>query len=198
MTRVPVLAICGSLRADSLHRGLLRAVERRAPWLQLVGDDLVADLPLFDPDRDAPERLPASVREFRLLAEACRGAIIASPEYVHSASGVTKNALDWLVGSTGLQGVPVLLMSASPGGTGGIRGLAALVDPLLALGATLVDPVSVSHAPARLRPDGEVLEAGLDLRLDIAVEQLRDAMVVVAAAAPMRAPGPERAPTSGA
>jgi chromate reductase, NAD(P)H dehydrogenase (quinone) len=69
-------------------------------------------------------------------------------------------------------------MSASPGQTGGIRGLAALVPPLLALDATLVDPVSVSHAPARIRPDGEVIEVGLDLRLDIALEQLRDAIDV--------------------
>lgn len=181
MTRVPVLAICGSLRTDSLHRGLLRAIERRAPWLQLLGEELVGELPLLDPDLDAPDRLPAAVREFRLLAEACRGAIIASPEYVHSASGVTKNALDWLAGSTGLVGTPVLLMSASPGQTGGIRGLASLVNPLLALEAGLVDPVTVSHAAARIRADGEVLEAGLDLRLDIAVEQLRDAIEVAPA-----------------
>jgi NAD(P)H-dependent FMN reductase len=178
MVRTPVLAICGSLRADSLHRGLLRAVERRAPGLQLLGDDLVPQLPLFDPGLDTPDRMPTPARELRLLAEACSAAIIASPEYVHAPSGVTKNALDWLVGSTGLHGKPVLLMSASPGQTGGIRGLAALVPTLLAMDAALVDPVCVSHAPARIRPDGEVLDAGLDLRLDIAVEQLADALPV--------------------
>jgi chromate reductase, NAD(P)H dehydrogenase (quinone) len=178
MQPTPVLAICGSLRADSLHRGLLRAVERRAPGIQLLGEDLVAQLPLFDPGLDTPDRMPSAARELRLLAEGCRGAIIASPEYVHAASGVTKNALDWIAGSTGLYGKPVLLMSASPGQTGGIRGLAALVPSLLALDATLVDPVTVSHAPVRIRPDGEVLEAGLDLRLDIALEQLADAMAI--------------------
>ncbi len=71
-----------------------------------------------------PDSLPSAVREFRLLAEACDGAVIASPEYVHAPSGVTKNALDWLAGSTGLYGKPVLLLSASPGQTGGLRGLA--------------------------------------------------------------------------
>lgn len=182
MLRTPVLAICGSLRADSLHRGLLRAIERRAPGLQLLGDDLVPQLPLFDPGLDTPDRMPTAARELRLLAEACAAAIIASPEYVHAPSGVTKNALDWLVGSTGLYGKPVLLMSASPGQTGGIRGLAALVPTLLAMDAALVDPVSVSHAPNRIRPDGEVLDAGLDLRLDIAVEQLAEAMPISVAA----------------
>jgi len=179
MQPTPVLAICGSLRADSLHRGLLRAVERRAPGLRLLGTELVAQLPLLDPDLDTPDRMPTAAREFRLLAEGCQAAIIASPEYVHAPSGVTKNALDWLAGSTGLYGKPVLLLSASPGQTGGIRGLAALVPTLLALDATLVDPVSVSHAPSRIRPDGEVLDAGLDLRLDIALEQLADAITLV-------------------
>ena len=176
MERTTVLAICGSLRASSLHRALLTAVERRSPGLLLVGAELIRDLPLLDPDLDTPERLPSVVREFRLLAESARGAIISSPEYVHSASGVTKNALDWLAASTGLYGKPVLLMSASPGQTGGIRGLAALVPTLLALDAMLVDPVTVSHAPARILPGGEIVEAGLDLRLDIALEQFSQAI----------------------
>jgi len=69
-------------------------------------------------------------------------------------------------------------MSASPGQTGGIRGLAALVPTVLALDAVLVDPVTVSRASARILPDGEVVEAGLDLRLDIALEQFSQAMAV--------------------
>jgi NAD(P)H-dependent FMN reductase len=174
--RWPVLAICGSLREDSLHRALLTAVEKRAPRFRFVGAGLVRDLPLMDPSLDRPDSLPAVVREFRLLAESCAGAVIASPEYVHAPSGVTKNALDWLAGSTGLYGKPVLLLSASPGQTGGLRGLAGLIPTLLALDAHLVDPVSVSHAAGRILPDGTVTEAGLDLRLDIAVEQLADAM----------------------
>lgn len=180
MEQLSVLAICGSLRSDSLHRALLTAVQARAPRFRFVGIDLVRDLPLMDPSLDRPDSLPAAVREFRLLAEACAGAVIASPEYVHAPSGVTKNALDWLAGSTGLYGKPVLLLSASPGQTGGLRGLAGLIPSLLALDAQLVDPVSVSHAASRIQPDGTVTEVGLDLRLEIAVEQLSDAMKLVA------------------
>lgn len=47
---------------------------------------------------------------------------------------------------------------------------------VLALDAVLVDPVSVSRASARILPDGEVVEAGLDLRLDIALEQFTQAI----------------------
>ena len=176
MERLPILAICGSLRENSLHRALLTAVAARAPRFRFVGADLIRQLPLMDPGLDRPDSLPNAVREFRLLAESCSAAVIASPEYVHAPSGVTKNALDWLAGSTGLYGKPVLLLSASPGQTGGLRGLAGLIPTLLALDATLVDPVSVSHAASRITPEGEVTEVGLDLRLEIAVEQLADAI----------------------
>ena len=176
MERIPVLAVCGSLRQDSLHRGLLTAVADRAPRFQLVGSDLVRDLPLFDPDLDRPGRLPAVAREFRLVAEASQAAVIATPEYLYAPSGITKNALDWLAGSTGLLGKPVLLLSASPGETGGIRGIAGLLPTLIALDAELIDPVTVAHATDRIRPDGRVLDAGLDLRLEIAVDQLQERM----------------------
>jgi len=42
--------------------------------------------------------------------------------------------------------------------------------------AALVDPVTVSHATGRILPDGQVLDVGLDLRLEIAVEQLQERM----------------------
>ena len=177
MERIPVLAICGSLRQDSLHRGLLTAIAERGPALQLLGAELVRELPLFDADLDTADAVPGPVREFRLLAEACLGAVIASPEYLYAPSGITKNALDWLAGSTALMHKPVLLVSASPGETGGIRGLAALVPILGALDAVLVDPVTVAHAGGRLLPDGQVLDAGLDLRLQIAVEDLSERML---------------------
>lgn len=187
MEQRSVLAICGSLRDDSLHRALLTAVQARAPKFRFVGASLVRELPLMDPSLDRPDSLPAAVREFRLLAESCDAAVIASPEYVHAPSGVTKNALDWLAGSTGLYGKPVLLLSASPGQTGGLRGLAGLIPTLLALDAQLVDPVSVSHAARRIQPDGTVTEVGLDLRLEIAVEQLSDAMAASEPAASLPA-----------
>ena len=165
MERTAVLAICGSLRADSVNRSLLSAVEASAPHLRFVGADLVAQLPLFNPDLDDPAVLPPVVRKFRLAAQASRAAVIASPEYVHGPSGVTKNALDWLVGSLGIVGKPVLLLSASPGQTGGLRGIAGLIPTMQLLGCTLLDPVTVSRASVRLSPGGEVTDDALAARI---------------------------------
>ncbi len=167
-----VLAICGSLRSDSLHFALLTALEHRAPWLRFVGRELVRELPLYNTELDDWECIPAPVREFRLLAGAADAVVISSPEYLHAPSGVTKNALEWLVGSLGIVGKPALLMSASPGRTGGLRGLAGLLPTLQLMDSLLLDPLSVSRAPVRIRPDGTVLDPVLESRLQVAVDEL--------------------------
>ena len=177
MSRVPVLALCGSLRADSLNLGMLRLAERLAPELQFVGTDIVRELPLFNPDLDlSNDGAPASVRRWRELARAARALVIASPEYVHAASGVTKNALDWLSGCGALDGKPTVLMSASPGSTGGIRGLVALFPTLQLLGASLFDPVSISRAADRLDSTGRVFDPTVYQRVEFAMDDLRAAL----------------------
>lgn len=177
MTPTPVLAFCGSLRADSLNLALLRLAERVAPELQFLGNDLIAELPLFNPDLDlAPAGPPASVRHFRGLARAARAVVIASPEYIYAPSGVTKNALDWLDGCGALDGKPTLLMSASPGHTGGVQGLVALFPTLQLLGAVLVDPVSVSRASSRLDSQGNVLDPSVYQRVELAMDDVREAI----------------------
>ncbi len=171
-----MLAICGSLRSDSLHFALLTALAHRAPLLRFVGRELVRELPLYNPELDDWDRIPAPVREFRLLADAADAVVISSPEYLHAPSGVTKNALEWLVGSLGIVGKPALLMSASPGRTGGLRGLAGLLPTMQLMDSLLLDPLSVSRAPMRLLPGGEVLDEVLEARLQVAVDELMAAL----------------------
>lgn len=171
--RTAVLAICGSLRASSLNRALLTAVETMAPELRFVGDELVRELPLFNPDI---EEFSLPVQLFREAAASARGVIIASPEYIYAASGVTKNALDWLVGSPGLMSKPTLVMSASPGHAGGLRGVASLIPTLDVLGAVLLDPVTVSRASARIEPGGAITDETLRQRLQIAIDDFRRAL----------------------
>ena len=192
MSQTTVLSVCGSLRATSVHRALLTIAQDLAPGLRFVGTDLVAELPLFNADTEEDERAhPAAVREFRLLARASRGVVIASPEYVHGPSGVTKNALDWLVGCGALYGKPTLLMSASPGATGGIRGLVGLIPTLQLLGAELVDPVSFSRAGTRICEDGTVLDPSVTRRIRLALDELDTALRYAApAAAPPAASAP--------
>jgi chromate reductase len=94
---VRVLAVSGSLRADSYNTRLLEAAAAAAPAgveVELLDPALVADLPLYDQDLE-DEGAPASVD---LLREAWAGAdaiLFATPEYNGSVPGGLKNAIDW-------------------------------------------------------------------------------------------------------
>jgi len=94
---VKVLAVSGSLRADSHNTRLLEAAATAAPAgveVEILDPSLIADLPLYDQDLE-DEGAPASVD---LLREAWAGAdaiLFATPEYNGSVPGGLKNAIDW-------------------------------------------------------------------------------------------------------
>lgn len=80
-------------------------------------------MPLFNADLEA-DGDPGSVAEFKSEIYNADGILIASPEYNHGITGVTKNAIDW--GSrpakdAPLSGKPVGILGASPGITGTAR-----------------------------------------------------------------------------
>ncbi|MBB5492387.1 NADPH-dependent FMN reductase [Nocardiopsis metallicus] len=172
-----VLGICGSLRQGSYNAALLRLAERVRPELRVVGADLAGRLPLFNPDLENDEQAwPEAVREFRARVSEADGALIATPEYAHGPAGVTKNAIDWLVGSGGLVGKPTVLMSASPGQAGGMRAHTPLMPTLTLLGAVLVDCVVVSRAGARTNASGEYDEPAVVERMALAMGKFADAL----------------------
>jgi NAD(P)H-dependent FMN reductase len=125
-----IIAICGSLRAQSSNRALLRAAVK----LALEGIDLtiyegLATLPHFNPDDDEEGATPPPpVAELRSLLAAADGILISSPEYAHGVPGSLKNALDWLVSDGALVDKPIALICASP--AGGQYAQASLVETL--------------------------------------------------------------------
>jgi len=109
-----VLAISGSLRAESSCTALLQAAALLAPpGVEVVFYDGLAALPHFNPDLDT-ERPPEPVRALREEIGRSQGLLLSSPEYARGVAGSFKNALDWLVGSLQFPGKPVALLNASP------------------------------------------------------------------------------------
>jgi len=116
-----LLGICGSLRAGSYNRKLLReAVRIYAP-----ADYIEADLrlPLYDGDLEDAEGIPAVVQLLADQIAAADAVVISGPEYNKGLSGALKNALDWVSRTKGSpwRDKPVAIMAATGGRAGGER-----------------------------------------------------------------------------
>src|SRR3954464_12509258 len=122
-----IIAICGSLRAQSSNLASLRAATKIAPEVEIY--EGLAELPRFNPDDDVEGATPPPevVALRRKLAEA-DGILISSPEYAHGVPGSLKNMLDWIISDGALVDKPVALINASP--VGGEFARDALVETL--------------------------------------------------------------------
>jgi len=83
----------------------------------------LAGIPLFNADLEA-EGDPERVAEFKEAIREADGILIASPEYNHGMTGVTKNAIDWAsrpARNAPITGKPTGVLGASPGMTGTAR-----------------------------------------------------------------------------
>jgi chromate reductase len=117
-----LLGLCGSLRAGSMNRKLMREGARLFAPDRFVEGDL--RLPLYDGDLEEREGIPAAVQKLADEIRAADAVIIATPEYNKALPGLLKNALDWVSRTKGgpWRDKPVAIMSASDGRAGGDRG----------------------------------------------------------------------------
>lgn len=139
-----ILAISGSLRANSSNTSALSAMAMLAPsGIEVVLYEGMSSLPHFNPDldrSDAPDALPQAVQELRREVGLSDGLLICSPEYAHGVAGSMKNALDWLVGSLELPGKPVALINVA---SRAVHSDAQLREILATMSARLIEEASV-------------------------------------------------------
>ncbi|MEM6372428.1 MAG: NAD(P)H-dependent oxidoreductase, partial [Pseudomonadota bacterium] len=121
MSTPTLLAISGSLRAESTNTKLLREAARLFGPCDLIEGDL--NLPLYDGDAEERDGIPASVQTLSDQIEAADAVLISTPEYNKGPSGALKNALDWVSRTEGSPwaGKPVAVMSSAAGRAGGER-----------------------------------------------------------------------------
>lgn len=121
MDKLNLLGLCGSLRAASTNRLLMREAARRFGDAHFVEGDL--RFPLYDGDLEEQFGIPEVVQTLASQIAAADAVIVATPEYNKGISGVLKNALDWVSRTKGAPWVdkPVALMSAAAGRAGGER-----------------------------------------------------------------------------
>lgn len=132
-----ILAFSGSLRDDSYNKKLLKIAIKgaEAEGAEVSYIDLKNyPLPLYNAEIEESEGLPLNALKLKELMMKSDGFLIASPEYNSSISGALKNMIDWVSRQETPQETYLCcfidkvaaIMSASPGGLGGLRGLVHL------------------------------------------------------------------------
>lgn len=148
-----LLAFSGSLRVESFNQKMVNVAAQGA---REAGAEVTVfslrdyPLPLMDEDLEAASGLPENAKKLKDLFKSHDGVLLASPEYNGSVTAALKNAIDWISRPLG-DSEPLeafgnktwCIMSTSPGGLGGIRGLIHLRS---LLGGIRVHVIPQQHA----------------------------------------------------
>ena len=183
MSNAKVLAFAGSARRDSLNKQLARAAADRAQHagLDVTWIDLRDyPMPLYDGDLEAEQGIPENARKLRALLDEHQGLIVVSPEYNSFITPLMKNTLDWISrrdggidGLASFRNKVALVMSASPGGFGGMRSLALIRQLLSHLGVTVLpDQLALPRAHEAFDDKGALKDEQMQKRLDGMVQRL--------------------------
>jgi NAD(P)H-dependent FMN reductase len=185
-----ILAFAGSARRDSLNKKLARvaAEAARKAGAEVTFVDLDDyPIPLYHGDLEAESGMPEGALRLRELFLAHDALLIVSPENNSSVTALLKNTLDWLSRDIGdhkgknsglapYAGKTALLLAASPGAFGGVRGLPHLRQILATLGVTVLGTqVALPRAHEAFDEQGALKEPRVSASVAAAAAQLVEA-----------------------
>jgi NAD(P)H-dependent FMN reductase len=141
-------------------------------------------MPIYDGDIEDKDGLPSNAKKLKKLFLEHHGLLLACPEYNSSITGVLKNTIDWVSRQETDDEKPLAcytgkmcaLVSASPGGFGGLRGLVTVRSILGNLGVIMVpEQVCVPKAHEAFNENGTLKDA----KLAAAVEKVAAKLVTL-------------------
>lgn len=152
-----ILAFAGSTRKDSYNIKLVKIAAKaaeKAGTIVTYIDLKDYEMPIYNADFEQEFGIPQKALEFKQLLKDNQGFLIASPEYNSSVSPLLKNAIDWATRQEPqekplecFQDKLCILLSASPGKLGGLRGLTDLRKILSSINViVLPDQFALSNA----------------------------------------------------
>ena len=166
-----ILAFGGSTRKESYNHRLVQIADDGA---DAAGAEVTRialrdfPMPLLDEDYESENGKPENAKKLKQLMMEHDGFLISCPEYNSSITAVLKNAIDWVSrpdegdppgGLPAFQDKVVGLMSASPGGLGGLRGLVHVRAILGNIGCiVLPGQIAISAAYQAFSDDGTLKE----------------------------------------
>ena len=184
-SQVNLLCLAGSARSGSLNKklALAAASEAEAMGVSATVCDLANyPMPLYDGDLEGKDGVPENAYKLKELFKAHHGIFVAAPEYNASITPLLKNALDWITRARQENEDPkqvfasraFALGAASPGGTGGMRGLVMVRYTLeIGLGAlVLPDQFLLPKAGSAFSDNNTLNEADAQQRLKSLLQKL--------------------------
>lgn len=180
---IRILALAGSVRAESFNRRLLRVA---AGVAGSAGASVTTvelkdyPLPIFDEDVEGRDGPPPNVAKLKKLFLENQGLLIASPEYNSSVTPLLKNTIDWLsrpvpgeAPLAAFQGKVATLLAASGGELGGLRGLVHLRAILGNIGVIMLPgQFALSRAHEAFDAEGKLKDPKQAARLEGVIKPL--------------------------
>jgi NAD(P)H-dependent FMN reductase len=163
MPKPKILAFSGSTRRESFNRQLLAitataAREAGADVTHIDLDDF--PLPIYDQDLEHASGHPENALKLKELFLQHQGLLLACPEYNSSVTPLWKNTIDWVSrpdkthpALAAYNDKTAVIMAASPGALGGLRGLVHVRSILANIGV-LVLPEQIALGSASSAFDG--------------------------------------------
>ncbi len=176
-----ILFIAMSLRKDSLNKKLISNAHRifkqnqGAHTVELLSFNDYP-LPVYDGDIESAG-IPTGVSALAAKLHACDAVIISTPEYNGTIPGSFKNLIDWVsrVKPMPWTGKDILLMGASPGALGAVRGLLHSRQALDVCGAYVYpETMGVPKANEGFDETGRIKDASLEERLGKFLSRFKD------------------------
>jgi chromate reductase len=140
-----ILAFSGSNHSTSINQQLVNYTASLITDLKVEVLDVGKwDVPIYSIDMD-PDETPNEITQLTELIQNHDGFIISSPEHNGSTPAFFKNIIDWLSrrSKNVFENKAMLLMSASPGKSGGVNNRKLLEHLLLYLGANITATFSL-------------------------------------------------------
>jgi len=140
-----IIAFTGSTNPDSIHEKLVQSIIKEFDNQAFDFIDLKSfDIPIFSQKIEA-EGIPNAVKKLYQRFISADGFLIASPEHNGLPTALFKNTIDWLsrIDQRFFGEKPVLLLSTSPGPTGGKTHLQILEKLVLRWGGLFVEQYSL-------------------------------------------------------
>lgn len=162
-----IVAFAGSTRPGSYNRAVLDVALSATNGMEVTHLDLRDyDIPLYRQELEEAEGLPEPVKQLKHLFRDATGFIIASPEHNSSYSAQLKNLVDWVSRAesddepalSGFKGKCALILAASPGALGGLRGLYALREMLQNLQVTVYPEMLAVSSASQVITDGKLTD----------------------------------------